>query len=221
MAKIMKIRNDSGSVQTALKEWAIDEEYIISEELRHHFSENSDIISLIENEDFTFNDGDEDVTPKSAIATLKQEFNSSLAVDKSGTDQSLSGTDWILVTANSILWDIDGDYDADTDDFLVPYDGIYFYDGQIRIVNMIGVTDVELALFKRGDPDDYWFILDKKEIVAGHTTCQLSAGTSFDFYEDERYCLKIKLYGLLPSAEIDGDDDYTSWGVCFQRSLHG
>jgi hypothetical protein len=145
---------------------------------------------------------------------------SSLAVDKDGNDQSLSGNDWIVVTASQVLWDINNDYDMDTDDFVVPYDGIYFHDGQFRLVSMSNVTKVELTMFKREtEGDDYWFILDEKPIASGQTECQLSSGTTFNFYEDERYTVKIKLYGTDPTASIDGDDDFTAWGYSFSRRL--
>lgn len=220
MSKVYKLINISGEVLNIKKEFSIAEEYTLERETRALYQAD-DIYAALENEQLKANDGDEDLTIKTAIAVLKKEFYSSLAVDKNGTDQTITGDEWEVVTAQRVLWDIESNYDADTDDIVIPYDGIYSFDGQIKLTNISAITKVELALFKRGTPDDYWFILDEKPIAALQTEALLSFATFFDFYEDERYTFKIKLYGLLPSATIDGEDDYTAWGYSFSRSLHG
>lgn len=164
------------------------------------------------------------LTPKTAIAKITDTWTSSLAMDKgpnSGTDQSLSGNDFTVITAEQVLWDIDSNYDNDADDFVVGYDGIYSADGQIKLKSISNCTKIELALFKREEAeDDYWFILDEKPIQSGQTETLLSYATFFNFLEDERYCLKIKLYGENASATIDGNDDYTAWGYSFSRSIY-
>lgn len=154
--------------------------------------------------------------------TIYTEFyQSSLAVDKNGTDQSLSGNDWTEITASRKLWDFGGDYNLSNNNFTIPYDGVYSFDSQISMTNLVNVTEIELAIFKRGSPDDYWFIIDRKLIPTGATSIQLSGATMFDFYTDEEYCLKIKLYGTSPSADISGSDDFTAWGFNLHRPLVG
>ena len=145
-----------------------------------------------------------------------------MAVDKDGINQSISGTTEVVVTKNRVLWDFNNEYDDNTDDFVVEVDGVYAFDIQLRMINFINCDSVELAIYKRGDPDDYWFILDKKS-VGINNNIQLGGSTLFDFYKGDRICIKIKLTKvsalLNVYADIDGDDDYTAWGYNFVRSI--
>jgi hypothetical protein len=172
------------------------------------------------NESFSVFCDDTELSTQTGLAILAQDFNCSFAVDKANTDQTLSDPgDWIEIPANNIIWDLSGDYDDETNDFVVPFDGVYYADVQMRIKDILLCSSIELAVFKRDDPDDYWFILDRK-ILQGETDVQLTATTSFDFYEGERYCLKIKISGALSSCKIDGSDDFTAWGFNFGKSLY-
>jgi hypothetical protein len=184
------------------------------------WQDDQDVEALITNEDIAISNGTGEITNTSvALKYLRQELESSFAVDKDATDQSLTGTDWTEVSAERILWDIHEDYLINDNNLLIPWDGIYFFDLQMRLSSLTDVDEVELAVFKRESPsDDYWFIIDKKT-VTGLTEVQLKGATSFDFYESEEYCLKIKLYGTNPSATISGDDDFTAWGFDYRRQI--
>jgi hypothetical protein len=184
-----------------------------------HQSSEDDFVVAITN-DLAELYADNHLLPKqTAIRTLTKQFNSSVAVDRNGSHQDLSGTGWIELDSTRVIWDIETNYDSDTNDFVVPYDGIYFADGQLHFKNILGVTNIEVALFKRGEPDDYWFILEEQEVTA-EAEVHFDWATSFDFYEGERYCIKIKLSGLLPSCDLDGDDDLTAWGYNIIRNLY-
>jgi len=219
----MILKNISGSAMELLKSWEVDEEFTLEAETRPHWGNNLAVLEAIDNEDLGVicSICDEQLSIHTAKKVLTQSFLASLAVDKNGTDQTLSGNDWTVVTSTRVLWDIETNYDEDTNDLIVHYDGIYSSDGQVKLTDIQNCTKIELAIFKRGSPDDYWFILDEKPIASGQTDSLLSFATFFDFYEGERYCIKIKLYGENASATIDGEDDYTAWGYTFSRSMHG
>jgi hypothetical protein len=155
-----------------------------------------------------------------ACAYISNSFPSSLAVDKNNRSVAITGNDWQVITADRIIWDTNDNYDIETDDFVIPFDGLYFMDIQVNMEDITNVTAIEVALFKRGEVDDYWFILDKK-MVHSETEIQITGCTLFDLYEDDRYTVKIKLYGDTPSATINGSDDLTAWGYSFQRTLYG
>jgi hypothetical protein len=176
----------------------------------------------VEQEDFETNYKETSNQPnKQAIEVIIDTYAaSSLAVDKYGTDQVIGSSEWTVLTSERIIWDINSDYSKETDDFVVPYNGIFFHDGQFKFKNMSGVSEIEIALFKRGvENDDYWFVLAHSYGLSGVPDIQISTGTSFDFYTGESYCVKIKLSGSTPSATVDGSDDYTSWGYTFSRRL--
>jgi hypothetical protein len=236
--RIIYIKNNTEESKTWFRDFTPGEEFQIpSEVMREEYASCESLLIAIANGEALIGNGNEYFSTKyemfcwlldtglssnvTASVVIDTYAASSLAVDKNGEDQNLSGNDWTVLTDGRKIWDINNDYDEETDDFIIPYDGIYFHDGQFKLINLSGVTEVELAIFKRGAEgvDDYWFILDKKSIPAGATEMQLASGTSFDFYTDERYCLKIKLYGENPSAIVDGDDDFTAWGYTFNRRL--
>lgn len=182
------------------------------------FIANGDLVAL--------NVEDEELSPGigwSYFSTRSITVSSSLAVDKDGTDQALTGTDWIDVQAERIIWDLNEDYDVSTDDFLVPDNAIYKFDPMMRIKNIVDIEEIELAIFKRGSPDDYWFLIDRQYPAAqGLSEVVLSNSIAFDFYTGERYCVKIKMVatsGGTPTADIDGSDDYTAWGYDLSKKL--
>ena len=220
----MILKNISGQQLNLLKIWSIDEELSLNEEIRAHFAENSAVIEAINNSNLAIlcEKCNQVLQTKTAIACLKKDFYSSLAVDKDNIDQVIDeANNWVTISSNRILWDVNNDYLSSTFDFKVPFDGIYSADGQIKLVEITNCSKIELALFKRGEFfDDYWFILDEKPIVSGQTETLLSYSTFFDFYEDEKFCLKIKLCGENSSAKIVGEDDFTAWGYSFARNLH-
>lgn len=150
-------------------------------------------------------------------------LTSSLALDKDGTNQSISGNGWTVVTANRVLWDINEDYDNSTNDFVVPIDAVYRMDALMVVKNIVQCQQIELAIFKRGEPDDYWFLVDRKyPALLSLQEVVLSNNIAFDFYSEERYCLKIKMTPTIlgnPQATIDGDDDYTAWGYDLSKKL--
>jgi len=160
------------------------------------------------------------------IYCLKNEFPFSAALDLNNIDQEVDGTNWIEVLPKRIIWDINQNYDIVNNDFVVPVDGIYYADGQFNVKNIQYCESIELAIFKREENgDDFWFILDKK-IINNQSEEQMTFNTLFDFYENEKYAIKIKLTkktNLLnfdPSCKINGSDDYTAWGYSFSKSLY-
>jgi hypothetical protein len=184
-----------------------------------HQQQDDDYVQAIVNDLAELYVDDILLTKETAIRTLTKEFRSSVAVDRNGTHQDLSGTNWIELESTRTIWDIESNYDEANNDFVVPYEGIYFTDGQIHFKNLVGVTNIEVALFKRGEPDDYWFILEEQE-TTGLVEAHFDWATSFDMYEGERFCIKIKLSGLLPSCDVDGDDDVTAWGYNIIRNIY-
>lgn len=152
-----------------------------------------------------------------ALAYIKIiEQRSSLAVDKDGVDQFTSGTTDTVINSERVIWDINNDYNTSEDCFIVPFDGVYSFDCQVRVKDISNCSFIELAIFKKTDEvDDYWFVIDRKEIGV-QTSIQLAGATLFDFYKNEEYDLRIILTKNLPliqcSCVIDGDNDYTAWG---------
>ena len=192
--------------------------YKIPSPLYAEYSEDQQLIEDIQNGVVVMSrDGVNDIenVENSLLLLSTVEFRCSVAIDKNSINQFIQGTNPIVVSADRILWDIGEDYDLAAEDFVVPADGVYYFDSQIRVTNLANVSSIELALYKRGEPDDYWFILDK-QAVGGQTEIQLNGATEFDFYKDERYALKVIMYKTLPlvdcSCTISGDDDYTAWG---------
>jgi hypothetical protein len=218
---ICYIENISGEVKRLNgKEFQDDEIYQIPDSEREKWI-NDAVIDEIEAENFQIHDIEgaiEDIGCQ--VFHLKDEYNFSCAIDKDGTDQSLSGNDWIEITGSRILWDLGENYDIENNNFVIPFNGIYVFDIQAKIDSISNCSRIELAVFKRQEPaDDYWFILDNKNII-NETSVQLTSMTLFDFYFSEEYCLKIKLYGEGASASIDGDDDFTAWGYNFIRRIY-
>ena len=199
------------------KEIPANSTFKIPEHLYAEYSDNDFLLTQIDSG--YINVSYDGINILNSIASQKQclrvtAFRSCLALDKNGNDQTINSTTETVITKNRTLWDFNSDYDDETNDFVVPIDGVYSFDIQLRINSFFNCKTVEIAVFKRGDPDDYWFILDKATVVDDFV--QLSNSTLFDFYEGERYCLKIileKTSGLLEvSANINGSDDYTAWG---------
>lgn len=218
MAKYL--HNVSGETKTYQGREILDSEYcLIPAFLYQEYAENETLLQDIQNGLIKVSrDGVNDIeTVENALIHMSaDQYRVSLAVDKNNIDQFVSGTDPVVVTADRILWDLHEDYDVETDDIVVPADGVYSFDCQIKLNNFSNLASVELAIFKRDQSgDDYWFVLDKKS-VSGLNEIQLSGSTEFDFYKDERYCLKLILYKTLPlvgvSCSIEGNDDYTAWG---------
>lgn len=200
------------------REITSDSYFLIPPPLYKEFSQNSSLIDDITNGDILLSrDGTQDLeTIENSLALLKDEdIRSSIALDKEGIDQYIEGDSPVVITSDRVLWDLNEDYDINNDNFLIPIDGIYFFDCQIKITDLSNVSSVEIALYKRGTPDDYWFILDKKE-VGSLSEIQMAGATSFDFYTGEEYTLKIiltKTISILEcSCTISGNDDYTAWG---------
>lgn len=192
--------------------------YRIPSPLYAEYSEDQQLIQDIQNGLVALSrDGENDISniENSLLLLSTVEFRCSVAIDKNNINQFMQGTDPVIVSADRILWDIGEDYDLATEDFVVPADGVYSFDSQIRVTNLSNVSSIELALYKRGQPDDYWFILDK-QAIGSQTEIHLNGATEFDFYKDERYALKVIMYKTLPlincSCTINGNDDYTAWG---------
>lgn len=207
------------------KEIADNAYFLIPPPLYQEYSDNQDLISDIENGLIKVSrDGVTDInTIQNALSHLSTEqFRCSVAVDKDGIDQFISGTSPVVITSDRVLWDLNENYDITNDNFVVPIDGVYSFDCQVRISSFSNLAAVELAIFKRGSPDDYWFIIDKK-FVNSLSEIQLSGSTEFDFYKHEEYCLKLILHKTLPlvpvSCTIEGNDDYTAWGYSLRYLL--
>lgn len=213
------IHNISGESKTYQGKTLSDGEYyLIPPPLYTEFSEDSDLLSDIMSGDIVMSrDGVADLTTvENSLALLApMDYRVSVAIDKEGIDQYASGTSAVTITADRILWDLHEDYDLENEAFVVPIDGVYFFDIQLRLTNLSNVSTIELALYKSGSPDDYWFILDKKD-VSSLSDIQLSGATSFDFYKGDSYKVKLIMTKVLPLVEcsctIDGDDDFTAWG---------
>lgn len=152
-------------------------------------------------------------------------FASSFAVDKNNVDQTISGLTATVLTADNVLWDFNGDFDIATGDFIVPIDGIYSFDVQCRVKNLLNVTASEITLFRRGTGiggvDEFWFTLGKMYANLVDAEMHFSANTRFDMRLGERYCIKISLFGVSPSLKISGDDTLTSWGFNYESDLAG
>lgn len=136
------------------------------------------------------------------------------AVDLDGTDQSVSGTNWVKISWNRVLWDSVAMLDSDNHYFLIPKDAVYISDIAIKLNSFVNVTSAELAIFKvQEGADDYWFQIDYKERLT-QNSLMLKGSMSFDFHEGEQYYLALKLTTVLltPSCQIEGDDDYTAFG---------
>ena len=193
--------------------------YEIPSNLYLEYANNTILHEDIQNGDITVSrDGLNDIESlDNALAIIKlTRQRSSLAVDKDGVNQNVSTTTPTVVTADRVLWDINEDFNITDSSFVVPHDGVYSFDCQVRVTNISNCSFIELAIYKKLESgDDYWFIIDKRD-VGTLTELQLSGATLFDFYKDEEYDLRIILTRTLPlvgcSCIISGDDDYTAWG---------
>lgn len=224
MAKYLHNKTNAAREYSGL-EIAANDVLLIPPGMYSEFATNTSVAADIEAGHLTASyDG---VTELQGIESAKQlvrttAFRSCIAVDLDNTDQSLSGTSPIVAEASRVLWDFNEDYDTVNHNFVVPVSGVYSFDVQMRFNNFFNVKSVELAIYKRGSPDDYWFILDKKD-VNDDTYLQLSNSTLFDFYEGDEYCLKVILEKsnvlLGVTAEIEGNDDYTAWGYNLLRII--
>lgn len=197
-----------------------DEYYKIPSNLYLEFADDAQLeADIINNVVALSRDGITDIASKdNAIHFLKlKEFRSSIAVDKNGINQQVSGTAATVVVADRVLWDLGEDYDVGGDHIDIPYDGIYSFDCQIKLTNITNCSFIELAIYKKlENGQDYWFILDRKPVGTA-TELQMNGATQFDFYKGEQYDLRILLTKSLPllecSCTISGDDDYTAWGL--------
>lgn len=202
------------------QEIASTSEYTINVLEKNKWQIDQVVLDAIANEDLQVGNGDVFFEPLPGIEYLTGTYVYSLAVDKGsdeGIDQVITG-EWTVINHEQILWDFHDDYDVEVDDFVVPFDGVFFFDMQLKFINLINVDEIEVAIFKRGSPDDYWFILDKKT-TTGLTEIQVSGATSFNMLIGERYCIKAKLTGTDCSGDISGNDDYTAWGYNLVRVL--
>lgn len=154
----------------------------------------------------------------------KSFFFPSLAVGFENIDVVIPDDQWMDLAATRVIWDTNNNYKLGTSDFVVNRDGIYSFDIQAAFKELINVKYVEIAVFKREEPeDDYWFIIGKINVPAGETEVHLGGSTSFDFYGGDRVCVKVKIYKAdekLPcSCKINGSDDYTAWGYNLIRNI--
>jgi len=185
----------------------------------------NEVIGVLELPDDTPEEVWESKLAKYAVAPAGMEtfYFPSLAVDRDGVDQTIAVDDWVTVESERVIWDLNENYDSETDDIVIEMDGIYSFDIQLNILEQENVKDIELAIFKREtEADDYWFILDKQKCEVGESI-HLNGNTSFDFYSGDRYCLKIKANKIVSedpcSFVINGSDDYTAWGYNFIRKI--
>ena len=187
------------------------------------WANDPDVISSIENGDLLVGNGTFFTDVSKGIAWLQSpssnQFPFSWASDLNNEDENISGTDPIRVPIKRILWDYNGDID-ESGNFVIGKPGVYNWDIQLRLKDMVNVTATELAIYKVEEgADDYWFIMSHKENYNNLSMVQLSGMTQFDFHADEEYYLVVKLYGTNPSAVIDGNDDYTAWGSSWALPL--
>lgn len=149
-----------------------------------------------------------------------------LAVDYNNEDEiiTISG-EWVVLIPKRVIWDNDLNYNISIGNFEVPENGIYLSTGKIRLKNIVNVSKIDLYIFKRQpESDDRWFVLDTKHEEDIHSNIvDLTFGTSFDFYNEESYCLKIFITKKDSeqdcSITIDGDDDYTAWDYNYFREI--
>lgn len=170
------------------------------------------LITWIQNGSLVFNDGMSDRSPNTGVALLENRgLSSSCAVDMNGLDQNITNGDPTHISQARVIWDLNGDFDDDTGNFIVPFDGVYSHDAGVRLVSLVNVEKATLALYKG---EDYWFTIDEKPIPSGATEIYLTNSVHFDMYEGEEFDLKVILTssGGTPTATIDGDDDFTAWG---------
>lgn len=152
------------------------------------------------------------------------EFRSTVSVDKNNEDQAVSGADWVKIEAKRVLWDLVGDYVLADSLINISQKGVYDYDIQVRVSDLVNVSAVEIALFQVGnEEDDYWFTLSRAYIAPGQASVHMGNMTQFDFYPDEQYYVAIQLTSTDPeltcSATILGSDDYTAWGSSWSAPL--
>lgn len=149
----------------------------------------------------------------------------SFAVDKMETDQEIFGTNWTKIESKRLLWDVESGFELVDSMFNVKKTGIYNYDFQLQLNNLINIHSIEIALFQYVDgiEDDYWFTLKRETKHAADTVMHLGGMTQFDFFTGEKYYIALKLIPLddqLPcSAIISGSDDHTAWGASFSSII--
>lgn len=220
LKKILK-NNTENTLQILNKDVASQDSYDVPPNQWIKLMHCENIGLLISNSSIIVNDGIENLNPTRGELHINRlnpfDFYSSLAVDKNNIDQNIT-TSWTTITSNRVIWDINNDYDIENNEFVIPRDGIYLLDLQIKLKSLLDVSTIILSLFKVGEVDEEWFILDYKDYL--NDISQFTSAIEFDMYRGERYKIKIKMTGgLLVSGKIDGNDIYTAWGLTFQKPL--
>lgn len=134
----------------------------------------------------------------------------------SGTDQELTGSDWVKVEPKRVIWGINNDWDLENNSWSPTVNGIFFHDPQIRIKNLVNVTCVELGIFV---DDELWWISDQRYPSATLTQLILRGAVHIDAYVGSQIDIRVRLTGDSPSATIDWDDDWTAWGFALKDLL--
>ncbi len=142
----------------------------------------------------------------------------STAMDRDWYDQSISGTDPVVLEQVQVLWDTQGDYNQNNFQLDVVDDGVRLVDIKLKLKDITDCTKIELGLYKKDSPDIFWFIIDSRTITT-QTQIQMGGAITTDMYYGESYCISIKLTGSSPSCTIDHDTTYTAWTWTFLHQL--
>jgi hypothetical protein len=134
----------------------------------------------------------------------------------SGTDQSVSGTDWVKVETKRVIWGLNNTWDLVGNGWSPTVNGIFFHDPQIRMKDMVDVTRVEIGIFV---DNELWWVSDQKDIASGVSSIILRGAVHIDAYVGSTLDVRVRLTGTSPTAKVDWDDDWTAWGFALKDLL--
>lgn len=134
----------------------------------------------------------------------------------SGTDQAISGTDWVAIEPKRVIWGLSNTWDLVANEWSPTVNGIYFHDPQVRMKNLVDCTRVEIGIFVDGS---LWWVSDQKDIASGQTSIILRGAVHIDAYVGSVLDVRVRLTGTNPTADVDWDDDWTAWGFALKDLL--
>jgi len=208
------------------REIGVGEFFQIPSESAAAFAYDAALIADIEDSvvALSWNESDDFSNLTAAVSYLKatERYQSSFAVDKNDdSPQTIDTTSVVLITAERVLWDLQGEYDLASSTFSPALDGVWNLNGTITVSDFVNIARVKVHIYRNGDP---WFtVVDAS--MAGETRRSLTFTCDVDAYASEAHDFDIRLQveavvgGDPVSIVISGTDEETAWGMTFLQVL--
>lgn len=142
-------------------------------------------------------------------------YRSSYAVDKNNIDQPIEGLEPVRLEAEQILWDLNGDYYMEGDEFLCPCNGIFNFTASLLLTELENVKRAKMHLYQNGE---LWATVADVFIPTGETEAFLTANCPSDglYANDDYFQVYVELVAIDDEADvsgtISGSRERTFWG---------